>query len=346
MNAHTRIERPIWKRSFKPIALLIMASMALGCVIPPHRVVVNEAPLKVACQVTKYFPMRHYQLSSGDVLEFVYMFLPSTHKKKYKIQAEDQIDIEFNFHPELNRTVRVRPDGGVSIPRKKDMKIAGMTTNQAKAVLEKKYSDLLKDPEITVTVREFQTTRNELREAITTGANGQTRQVPIDPDGHISLPMIPAVKATNRTVPELTNEINSIYSRLAKGVQVSVMLRTIVGNVFFVDGEVTNPGVYTATDIVSVQQAIARAGGMTDTAEPRTVLVVSKGPQGRFITRTANLSLLTSGQDFPLRRGDLVYVPKSYISRANTWVDQNIRQLLLFNGWSLGLSGTFGRGTP
>jgi protein involved in polysaccharide export with SLBB domain len=144
----------------------------------------------------------------------------------------------------------------------------------------------------------------------------------------------------------LTKEINSIYSRLAKGVKVSVLLRTIVGNVFFVDGEVTNPGVYTATDIVSVQQAIARAGGLTDTAEPRTVLVVSKAPDGRFITRTVNLSLLTSNQDFALRRGDLVYAPKSYIARADTWVDQNIRQLLLFNGWSLGLSGTFGRSTP
>ncbi len=341
INTNSRL-----KKLLGPIAITLATCMTFGCVIPPHRVVVNEIPANIACQVTKYFPLRHYRLSSGDVLEMVYMFLPATDRQEYRIQAEDQLDIEFNFHPELNRTVRVRPDGGISIPRKKDVKVSGMTAGQVKVMLEKNYSDLLKEPEITVTVREFQTKKNELRAAISTGANGQTRQIPIDPDGQIALPMIPAVRATDKTVPELNQEINNIYARLVKGVKVSVLLRTIVGNVFFVDGEVTNPGVYTATDVVSVQQAIARAGGMTDTAEPRTVLVVSKGPGGKFITRTTNLSLLTSNKDFPLQRGDLVYVPKSQISRADTWVDQNIRQLLLFNGWSLGLSGAFGRTTP
>ena len=68
----------------------------------------------------------------------------------------------------MNRTVRVRPDGKISIPRKRDVSVAGMTPDQVSAMLRRAYSDLLKDPEITVTVREFGSKLDELQKAITT----------------------------------------------------------------------------------------------------------------------------------------------------------------------------------
>jgi len=122
-------------------------------------------------------------------------------------------------------------------------------------------------------------------------------------------------------------------------------LREIVGNLVFVDGEVARPGVFNVKGPITVQHAIALAGGTKETAEPRTVLVVSKGPDGKFIARTTDLTKMTSASDYVLNRNDLVYVSMSTIARADVWVDQNIRKLLIFTGWNLGINADLGRTT-
>ncbi len=332
--------RPIWLT-----ASIVAAFVAAGCVVPPHRVVVNEIPPCVAQRVTEHFPTSLYRLASGDILEVLYLTIPTVTDKPYRVSVRDQIDIEFAFQPEMNRTVRVRPDGKISIPRKPDVKVADLTADEIRKKLDQIYADLLKQPEITVTVREFNAKLAEVQRAIATAPYGQARLITIRPDGGISLPLIPDMKADGRTIPDLTREVNARYKHLIGDIDVSVLLREVVGNLIFVDGQVVTPGVHNVKQPVTVQQAIALAGGTKDQAEPRTVLVVSRGPDGKFIARTSDLTNLTSQTDYYLNRGDLVFVPKSTIARANTWVEQNISKLLLFNGWSMGLSGDFGRVT-
>jgi polysaccharide export outer membrane protein len=127
--------------------------------------------------------------------------------------------------------------------------------------------------------------------------------------------------------------------------KVSVLLREVVGNLVFIDGEVTRPGVFNVKGPTSLQHALALAGGTKNTAEPRSVLLISRMPDGRFFTRTADLTNMTSHTDFMLQRNDLVYVPKSTIARADVWVQQNISRLLLFQGWNVGLQSDLGRVT-
>ncbi len=327
------------------LALLAAIAVASGCVIPMHRAVVNEVPPQVAAQVTSHFPTDMYRLSSGDVLEFLYLTIPTVTKKPYRISSRDQIDIEYAFHPELNRTVRVRPDGKVSIPRKPDVEVAGMTADEVSKKLREIYKDLLREPEITVTLREFDAKLAEIQRAISTAPFGQAREVRIAPDGNVALPLIPSVKAEGLTVPQLTQDVNKRYQGLIGDIKVSVLLREINGNVAFVDGMVATPGVYPMSGPHTVQHVIALAGGTTPEAEPRTVLVVSKAPDGKYISRTCDLTKLTSVTDFRLKGGDLVYIPRSQISRADVWVEQNIQRLLLFGPWSWGLSADLGRVT-
>ncbi len=330
-------------RKFWSIALLLLA--CYGCMIPHHRVVVNETPPEMLRYVTPHFPASLYKLAYGDVVEFLYLTIPAVTSQPYRIGVKDALDVEFNYQPELNRTVRVRPDGKISIPRKDDILVAGKTAGEVRQELKRIYSDLLRDPDITVTLREFNAKLDEMQKTIATAPNGQARLVTIRPDGHISLPLIPDLKAEGATVPELTNEVNRLYSQLMPNMNVSVLLKEIVGEVIFVDGEVGRPGVFATRGPITVQQALALAGGTRETAEPRTVLVVSKAPDGRFLSRTTDLTRMSSASDFMLQRGDLVYVPRSAIARADIWVDQNIRRLLLFTGWSLGLSTDVGRTT-
>jgi len=332
---------------FDPRRIIVLAAIVLstGCVVPPHRGVVPEIPGICAQYVTKYFPVSLYRLSPGDVLEFLYLTLPTVRNEPYQLSVGDQVDVEFHFQPVMNRTVRVRPDGKISIPRKNDVMAAGLSAEQLKRDLTKIYSDILKNPEITVTVREYNARLAELQRAIATAPHGQARLISVNPDGHISLPLIPTIRAEGLTVPEITNEANKLYAKLISDMKVSVFLKEVVGNLVFVDGEVRNPGVFTMKGPTTVQHALTLAGGTTDTAEPRSVLVISRGPDGRLATRVTNLAALTSETDHLLTRNDLVYVPKSVIARADTWVNQNITKLLLFTGWGLGLTQDVGRTT-
>ncbi len=324
-----------------PLAILIIG----GCVIPKHRAVVSETPPHVAQCVTMNFPFNLYRLTEGDVLEFLYLTIPTVTKAPYRLSVSDQIDVEFAFHPEMNRTVRIRPDGQISIPRKDDIEVAGLTANEVKRKLTRIYADLLRKPVITVTVREFNARLAELQRAIATAPYGQARLITIRPDGLVSLPLIQDQRAAGLTLAQLTQEVNRRYRKLIGDIKVSVMLREVVGNKVFVDGEVGRKGVFTVKGPTTVQQAIALAGGTLETAEPRSVLVVSRGPDGRFITRTTDLTALGSAQDYYLGANDLVYVPRSRIARADIWVDQNIRKLIMFTGWTLGIQSDLGRVT-
>ena len=86
--------------------------------IPHHRGAVSETPTPIVNRVTQFFPSSLYRLSEGDVLEFLYLTIPGAPTPPYKLQIKDQIDIEFTFHPEMNRTVRVGRDGEPAFPAK------------------------------------------------------------------------------------------------------------------------------------------------------------------------------------------------------------------------------------
>lgn len=327
------------------ISVGLIALILGGCVTPKQRGVgPMDQPLHAMANfVTDHFPSNLYHLSEGDSMEIMYLTRPQESTTPYKIAVKDALDIEFTNHPELNRTVRVRPDARISIPRKKDVIVGGLTADQASAMLRKVYSDLLKDPEITVSVREFGAKLDELQKALATAPYGQARLVTIRPDGRISVPLISDVQAAGLTVPELTRNLNRAYTNLISDMSISVLLRDVAGNLVFVDGEVEKPGVFNIKGPTSVQHAIAMAGGTKTTAEPRSVLVLKKDENGQIIPKTVDLSRISGATDYYLTKNDLVYVPRSLISRADVWVDQNVKQLLLFNGWSFGMSTQAGR---
>lgn len=339
-RASRRITSAAW---IGMVHLCLGLLLVQGCVIPRQRGVVNEVPVPPINLVNSQFPSHLYTVAEGDVLELMYLTRPQVSQAPYRIQVKDSIDVEFAFHPELNRTVRVRPDGCISIPRKKDVRVAGLTIDEVSSNLSRSYSDIFKDPQVNTTVREFNVKLDELQRALATAPNGQARLVTVRPDGMVSLPLVNEVRAVGRTIPDLNASIGKIYAAIMPEISVSVLLKEITGHVVFVDGEVGKPGVFSTKGPISVQHAIALAGGTKETAEPRTVLVVSKAPDGRFLARTTDLTRLTSGTDYVLNRNDLVYVPMSKIARADVWVDQNIRKLLLFTGWNVGIQADLGR---
>jgi polysaccharide export outer membrane protein len=74
---------------------------------------------------------------------------------RYRIQPSDVIEVQYRYTPEYNHTVTIQPDGFASLQFTGDVKIAGLTVEQAAAEIAKKASERLQNPEVTVTLKEF-----------------------------------------------------------------------------------------------------------------------------------------------------------------------------------------------
>lgn len=73
----------------------------------------------------------------------------------YRINPGDDLDIKFFYTKEMNETIKVRPDGFISLQLVDDVKAAGLTPQQLDDELTKRYAPHLKNPAITVIVRSF-----------------------------------------------------------------------------------------------------------------------------------------------------------------------------------------------
>jgi polysaccharide export outer membrane protein len=68
----------------------------------------------------------------------------------YVIGAGDVLSINVWKEPSLSGTVKVRPDGFVTVPIVNDIQVVGMTTTQLRKLLETKYKEFTVDPFVTV----------------------------------------------------------------------------------------------------------------------------------------------------------------------------------------------------
>lgn len=77
-------------------------------------------------------------------------------RERYHIHEGDQILVEYTYTPEFNQTVTVQPDGFVTLRVGGDVRVAGRTIDEVKAMIEKSASVRLKDPVVALTLTDFQ----------------------------------------------------------------------------------------------------------------------------------------------------------------------------------------------
>ena len=82
--------------------------------------------------------------------------LTTVTEERYRLQPGDVFEVQFRYSPEFNQTVTVQPDGYVSLEVSGDLKVAGLTIEQAHAAILKKASSRLQDPIATIVLKEFQ----------------------------------------------------------------------------------------------------------------------------------------------------------------------------------------------
>jgi polysaccharide export outer membrane protein len=281
---------------------------------------------------------RQYRLVPGDQLEFMFHLQREPAEQEYEITVGNKLGIEFFYQPNASRTVVVRPDGMITLPIKGDLLAAGLTSNELSAVIQERYSDIFKDPIVSVSVEEYTSAYQDLNSALSNIQGGRVKRVTIAPDGQIFLPLVPPINAGGLAVEDVRTLANQLYQEHDANISVSINLERIAGHRVFVFGEVKTPGLLSLQQAQTALQAITTAGGALTTGSMENVKVVYWTPEGESHVRTLDLQAVLNGQDIEqdmlLPSNTAVYVPPSSITKADRWVDQYIRQLFLFNGFN------------
>ena len=159
------------------------------------------------------------------------------------------------------------------------------------------------------------------------------KTVTVQPDGRVTLPLIAPQMAADRTAPQLEAELSSAYASQLLRPEISVTVRAQPLKVF-VGGEVAKPGVYDMPGDIDALRAIIEAGGFNDTAKRSEVVIIRRGPDGAAMMRTVDLNRPfkdAANADFvPLRRFDVIYVPKTGLGELDAYMNQ-IRNALPVN---------------
>ncbi|HTS79472.1 MAG TPA: polysaccharide biosynthesis/export family protein [Myxococcaceae bacterium] len=137
-----------------------------------------------------------------------------------------------------------------------------------------------------------------------------SRTLPVRPDGFITLPMVGEVQAEGRTTVELEQDIARRLEKYIQSPRVTVMVREVNSARVFVTGEVQKPGAFPLRGNVTVLQAVAMAGGLTEFADRNGMMVIRANNGARIPVRYSDLvDPHGQGSDFPLQPGDTVVVP-------------------------------------
>ena len=139
-----------------------------------------------------------------------------------------------------------------------------------------------------------------------------TRSVPVRMDGNISLPLVHEVKAAGLTPFQLKENLTRRFKLYIENPIVSVTVMESNSYRVFVSGEVKTPGVYRIRSETSLLQIIPMAGGFTEWANQKKILILRK-EGGKEKRLTVNYKKIVEGEDTSsnviLKPGDTIIVP-------------------------------------
>jgi polysaccharide export outer membrane protein len=77
-------------------------------------------------------------------------------RHRYTLHSGDTVDLTLRFTPEYNQSLTVQPDGFINVNLIGDVKVSGLTLDQAHDMIVEKLSVPLNKPELNLVLKEFQ----------------------------------------------------------------------------------------------------------------------------------------------------------------------------------------------
>ena len=143
--------------------------------------------------------------------------------------------------------------------------------------------------------------------------------VPVRPDGRISVPLIQDIQASGRTAQELSKEIEARLKQYVRDPNVTVIVRSFVGPLdrqIKVIGEATEPEAIPYRDHLSLLDVMIATKGLTKFAAGNRAIVVRKTASGQDEILHVRLGdLINDGdisQNIAMQPGDTIIIPQTY----------------------------------
>ncbi|WP_432736822.1 polysaccharide biosynthesis/export family protein [Maridesulfovibrio sp. FT414] len=139
------------------------------------------------------------------------------------------------------------------------------------------------------------------------------REVVVRPDGGVSFPLVGDLKAGGLTIDQLREEVRKRIVEYVPDAAVTVILRKVENPKIYVMGKVQSPKMIVMGQEMTVVQALAVAGGLSNFADSGNIVVVRRFPDGKQKVFEFDYDEFASGdkleQNILLMPGDTVVVP-------------------------------------
>ena len=249
-------------------------------------------------------------------------------KKEYTISPDDVLEVMVYQEPDLSVTLRVSQDGSINYPLLGKIPAAGFT----KSELEKTITDLLEkdylvSPQVSLLVKEYAKVsllgqvRNpgsyEMKENLSLTqaialAGGYSEKADIDnvkiirtKDNKRDILFVNISDIMNKEAPDIMLEANDVVMIEEYG-ELSIM------------GQVKKPGSFVMKESLTLTQAVALAGGFTETANLASVKIIRRS-DGKKQTYEVNVRDILDGlmRDVELKADDTVIVEEENLGRIS-----------------------------
>jgi polysaccharide export outer membrane protein len=138
-------------------------------------------------------------------------------------------------------------------------------------------------------------------------------EVPVRPDGRISVPLLGDVPAAGLTTATLRDRIAAGLSEYITAPDVTVIVEQVNSKVVFLVGEVVRPSAIPLNREMRVLDAIATAGGFSPFADKGDIKVLRPNPDGTVEEHEFNYGKFVKGKkpgsNLLLQAGDTIVVP-------------------------------------
>ena len=139
-----------------------------------------------------------------------------------------------------------------------------------------------------------------------------TRDITVMPDGRITFPLIGEIQAQGQTVNQLKKTISQNLEKYVTAPEVTVIVSESRSRIIYTIGKVTRPGPYPLAPDMTVLQALSAAGGFTEWADTKNILIVRREGD-KEVQLQFNYKEFTDGrnlqQNILLKPNDTIVVP-------------------------------------
>jgi protein involved in polysaccharide export with SLBB domain len=155
------------------------------------------------------------------------------------------------------------------------------------------------------------------------------KTVKVREDGKISLDMFQGIEAAGLTPEDLQKKLVRMYAREFTDPVITIDVDASSSGSVYVTGEVQSPGMQEWHGNLTLAMTLAVSHVNHKTAGLKSVFLIRASEPGKFNAYKLDASLpVGTCRDLQILPGDVLFVPRKFIVKADDFMEQYVRQLL------------------